>query len=1233
MYLKRLDAQGFKSFANKTTLEFAPGVTCVVGPNGTGKTNVADSLRWVLGEHASRALRARKTEDVIFAGSDKRAPMGVAEVSITLDNSGQWLPVDYDEVVVTRRAYRSGDNEYLINNNKVRLRDVIELFQRAQVGQNSYAFMGQGMVEQVLSLRPEDRRALIEEAADVRLYRHKLEDAQSKLKATRENMDRVRMLVREIEPRISQLERQAGRAVKYQELARELAVTLHAWFSHQWREVNEQMLAAITTHDQRVTEQGDAKVAAKACEDGLVQLRAAIDERRSEIAIRDGRQRSLQDYARDLERRAALDTERGKMLDERMRELEAELAALRADEAAQVAATPPADTSELEVTLGAARAELQSHRERLAVVEKDLLGLQRSALANEQTAARARSQADDLSHRIDEAMAAGARLRLERENAVGDRAKALPELAAWARGFAVIVHELRDAAPRLEGAIIERTHAVEATAAARRQQTESDAALRDLRSRADALEVRLEVLEQIESHPQAPDAGVRAVLEAGGLIKRELVAEDVVIEGVRGVIGQLLRVSSGMERAIEAALAENLYAVVVDRQADMRKAIDLLLGGDAGRATIYALDNLSEQRPIHLIKERGIVGVASAMVKCDGRYRKLVDTLLGRVVVVEDLATAHRFVRRGLAHAVATLDGILLRPVGSVAAGSAAAVQAQFTQDRELGDIPEELDALRPQIAQREAALAAALGAIQSNERRAADLDREIEAGRASSLALERRLAAARAELPAFRARLRTIAVDSARRDAEIDRLVSRQEALTAERETHMRDALAAEEREQAERRSIAELDAARAQLQPLVAEQASVVAHLDGEMRSVRQVTDGERAARDRVARQIASKQDQQAKAQHEAQQIVARLESTQAEMTAKNVEIESQRNELEPARRELAQFESRERSRSAELVEANGRLRDAERALMEAENDVRIRRDEFDALRESLHQEGFIATPDGEIERAPEPEAEPESDDELTDVYADASNGVPPTWMRSGEGPDLPPIRGGSTLNPVDLRDRISELRGQIRGLGPVNEQAANDYTENRERFDFLSGQLQDLQIADEQLMDAVAELETVIRERFRTTFKVVNQHFERYFSAFFRGGTARLELGETDEDGLPGIEIVAQPPGKKLGSLALLSGGERSLTAVALLFALLQANPSPICVLDEVDAALDEANVGRFVEELRELSQRTQFIIITHNRRTIETADSIYGVSMGADSVSRILSLKLGEVELDD
>jgi len=1229
MYLKRLDVQGFKSFANKTAMQFTPGVTCVVGPNGTGKTNVADALRWVLGEHASRTIRARKTEDVIFAGSDKRAAMGVAEVSITLDNSTHWLPIEFDEVIVTRRAYRSGENEYLINNTKVRLRDVVELFQRAQVGQNSYAFMGQGMVEQVLSLRPEDRRALIEEAAEVRIYRGKLEDAQHKLKATRENMDRVRLLVREIEPRITQLERQAGRAVKYQELARELASTLHVWYSHQWQEVNSTLLSAMTAQDQRSEDFERVKADAKACEDGLAQLRAAIDERRREIAIREERLRKLQDYVRDLERRAALDSERSTMLAARIEELAAELASLRADEAAQDAAGAAPDLSELETKLTESRAELARHRERLGVVEKELSALQRAAFSEEQAAARALVSVEDLSKRIIDAADTAARLRREHDSSGDERRKILAELAAWAKDYARAAQQLALAAPGLGAAIEDRAAETRSMESARAQQFALEEELRSLRSQIDAAQIRMEMIETLDAPAQAPDAGVRAILEAGGVIKRESVAADMELRGVRGLVGQVIRVPAGLEKAIEAALAENLFAVIMDRQADVKQAVDLLLAGDAGRATIYALDSFQESRPLNLIKEKGIVGVASGLVRCDSRYRKLIDTLLGRTVIVEERALAERVVRRGLAGSVATLDGVLVRPVGSVAAGSLAAVQASFARERELHDLPAELERLRPLVEQHEAALRDAARQQEESQRKVAEGTAAIEGLREQKNSAEKELAGARGRLPAFRTRLHAHAAAKGQRDAQIEKLRARRDSAEQERELRATEARDAAAREQQARQGLAALETERTALAEQVSVHATAVAELDGALRSERQLTEAERIARERLARQIATKDQQRAQSQQESQAVASRLATTQRELGEKTVEVDALREELEPARQELSQFESRERSMAAQLAESNEKLRSAERALVDCENDVRMRRDELESLRESLQNEGFVATADGEIERLPAPEPEPEF--EAAEEYATASGDLP-KWLRSDDSGGLPPIRGGSTINPTEVRDRIAELRASIRSLGPVNEEAATEYEESRERYDFLSGQLNDLSQAEGQLHEAIGELETVIRERFRTTFKTVNTEFERYFSAFFRGGTARLELGEPDENGLPGIEIIAQPPGKKLGSMALLSGGERSLTAVALLFALLQANPSPICVLDEVDAALDEANVGRFVEELRALSERTQFVIITHNRRTIETADTIYGVSMGADNVSRVLSLRLADVEKD-
>ena len=1235
MYLKRLDVQGFKSFANKTQLQFAPGVTCVVGPNGTGKTNVADSLRWVLGEHASRTLRARKTEDVIFAGSDKRAPLGVAEVSITLDNSKQWLPIAFEEVVVTRRAYRSGENEYLINNSKVRLRDVVELFMRAQVGQNSYAFMGQGMVEQVLSLRPEDRRALIEEAADVRLYRNKLEDAQHKLKQTRENTDRVRMLVGEIGPRINQLERQAGRAVKYQELARELAATLHVWYAHQWHEINSLLLAAITTHDQRAEEFEHVRSDAKACDDGLAQLRAAIDERKREIGEREGRLRTVQDYVRDLERRTALDAERGKMLARRLEELTAELESLTSDSAAQEAAGAPIETTQLEAQLSTARAELAAHRSRLADVEQQLLRVQRDALASEHLAARAQAATADLARRLVEGADAVARLRGEHDAAIEERRKAINELAAWAKEYARLARELALAEPQLDGALADCAKEMEAAASYRREQTSHEEELRALRSQMDAVTVRLEVLESVDLNPQAPDAGVRAILEAGGLIKRETVADDVELSGVRGLLKDLLHVrAAGLEKAIEVALAENLYAIVMDREIDVRRAVDLLITGDVGHATMYPLDKIQDVRPLHLIKERGIVGVASGLVRCESKYRKLVDALLGRTVVVEDISQAERIVRRGMAAAVATVDGVLVRPIGSISAGSISTIRASFVRARENEDLPNELRRLQPLIDEREGALQQTERRQQAAQARADELAATIDGLRKRKGQIEAEISAAKMQLTPFHVRLRSIAEGARRAEADLAVLVERRERDEAAHEANSIDARSAIEREQQLRTAIATREAERATLAVSLTEQAANVAHLDGAHRTERQATAGERMARERLARQMAQKNEQRDTSQEEARTIAARLAATERELTGKTVEVNALQQELEPARQELAQFESRERSMTAQLAESNEKLRGVERALVDAENEMRVRRDELDALRENLQAEGFVATEQGEIERLPEPLVEAEYD--AADAYAPVqAAGDPPPWLRAGDGsePDLPPIRGGSTINATEVRDRIADLRASIRSLGPINEEAATEYADSRERFDFLSGQLNDLQQAESQLNDAITELEAEIRERFRTTFKTVNQEFERYFSAFFRGGTARLELGETDEYGLPGVEIVAQPPGKKLGSLALLSGGERSLTAVALLFALLQANPSPICVLDEVDAALDEANVGRFVEELRALSERTQFIIITHNRRTIETADTIYGVSMGADNVSRVLSLKLEDVHVDE
>jgi chromosome segregation protein len=1089
--------------------------------------------------------------------------------------------------------------------------------------------MGQGMVEQVLSLRPEDRRALIEEAADVRLYRQKLEDAQKKLKETRENVDRVRMLVREIEPRINQLERQAGRAVKYRELAQELAASLHVFYSHQWQDVNDLLLAAITTQDQRAGEFEEVRATVRALEDGLVQLRTAIDERKAEIARREQELRGIEDYARDLERRVALDEERERMLMSREQELTTEIEALRVDLAAQESAGQIADTSELESRLSAAREELSAERVRLDQVDKVIAELHRTVATHEHESARALAAADELARRIAAAADAIAEMHRERDTTIEERRKLLNEREALATELSAAERLAESASADAHRALEERERESRTIALYREQRIAAEEELRALRVQMEKAAIRLEVMEELEIEPQPPDAGVRAILEAAGQLQRELTTPDIELRGVVGLLGQLVRVPHGLEDAVQAAMAENLHAVVFEKETDLRAAVKMLVENDFGRATMYALDAFNEGRPIHIIKERGVVGVASGLVRCDSKHRRLVDTLLGRTVVVENLDFARRYVRRGLASAVATSDGILLRPIGSVQAGAPSTIRTAFVRQRDVGDLPEELAKLRPRVEERETSLHQATVAEAESQSRLDSLAVRVEELRAAKGQHEAALANARVRLATLDAQIAALDSRLVGHDQEIARLTTQREADDAEEAQQQELAGDAASRLEEARTRLAGLEQERAPLLAQVAEMAAQVAHLDGELRTERSTTQGERMARERLAKLIAGKEAQQLALAEDIRGVVGRLNASRRELGERNDAIATLRSDLEPAREELTQLESRERSMTAQLAESNERLRSTERSMVDAESEVRIRREELDTLRATLEAEGFVATADGEVERLPEPEpVDDRDDDDRTEDYASAT-GEPPSWMRSDD--ELPPMRGGANVDVTELRDRIADLRAQIRSLGPINVEAADEYGESRERFDYLTAQLTDLSAAEDELLTAVSQLDREIRDKFRETFKLVNAEFERYFSAFFRGGTARLELGETDEEGLPGIEIYAQPPGKKLGSLNLLSGGERSLTAVALLFALLQANPSPICVLDEVDAALDEANVGRFVEELRALAERTQFIIITHNRRTIENADTIYGVSMGADSVSRVLSLRLDEVKV--
>ena len=1210
MYLKRLEIQGFKSFATRTAFELGPGITTIVGPNGVGKSNVADALRWVLGETSGRLLRARKLEDVIFSGSSRRAAANKTEVTITLDNSDGWLPLDFAEVAITRRGRRSGDSDYFINRKRVRLKDITDLLMRASVSQSSYAIIGQGLVETILNLRPEERRFLLEEAADVQRYRLKIEEAQNRLAATRDNMERVQFLVDEIAPRLSQLERQARRASRHEQLSQELTDALGAWYSHLWQEDREALTTARQALDRCQQDQARAEAEIKTWEEQLAAAREELAGKRSAIADRAVQHQRLSEQVNRVQQRIAVAHQQHSGVIGRRQQLKLELEALEKEmlNLARTSVESSRRRAALDEELEAGRRALGQAQQEMESLEQEASGMQRQAATGEEKAARTRAGVSDVEAQLRNV--ADTRSRLEEEGSQQEerRQALISQMAEAARNLSRYrAEEKRQnegmvAALQEQDALKSRLEKSQTSLVA----LQESCRLRDLEI--ERLEARLGVLTDAQ---QACDAQTRAsapVLETA----------DSQLHGLLGVVSSLIRVPKGLERAIEAALAENLQAMLVERQKDALAVVQDLARQEAGRVVIFPLDSLKEVYPLNIMKEQGVVGVASQLVKCDGRYRKVIDTLLGRTIVVEDLDIALRVLRRGMG-SVVTRDGILLHPLGSISTGRPTSEGNIFARQQELSSIPkaierlvrsrqaaeEEMERLRSRIAEDESALreaAQTLDTLQEQRMQAQD-----------AIAEDRPL------LAQLRGELRWLITSQRRSTKQAASLAQQDQRLREEREQLLTEAAESQEVTQYLRSAASLFGERRQTLLRRVTECSTKVASLDGELRSLNTLQETRQATLTKLDGEMSAKQAELRGIEMESTSLTGNVEADWQEVENLTRELKIYSEEVEPAQRAITALESQEREHQAKETSARSRLLAAERQRLEAEAEVHRRLDDLDSLRQRIEADGLTLTDGSEV--APAPMPAPESPALLPSGDGDGNG--------DGQTSRLPPVAGGAIIDPQPMQERIQRLRAQLRSVGPVNPEAEAEYNELKERHTFFTSQLADLAAGERSLFQAIDELDEIICERFKATFQDVAQRFSRYFTTFFGGGKAKLVLTAPEDYRTSGVDIVAQPPGKRLQSLSMLSGGEKALTAVSLLFALLQTNPSPFCVLDEVDAMLDEANVGRFVAALQELAQHSQFIIITHNRRTIETADSIYGVSMGDDNISRLLSLRLSDV----
>ena len=1189
--LKTLELQGYKTFASKTTFEFAGGITAIVGPNGSGKSNIADSLRWVLGEQSYALLRGKKTEDMIFNGSEHRPRASMASAHIVFDNTTGWLPVDFTEVGMTRRAYRDGHNEYLLNDQHVRLRDLNELLAASGLSERTYTILGQGLVDASLALKADERRRLFEEAAGVGLYRVRREDALKRLDNTMRNLERVLDIMSELEPRLRSLERQAKRALEYTRAQADLKVILREWYGYHWHRAQQELTESreiVRAQETRVREVREVHAKAQAeyntFREKFVGLRsqlnawhrqsAELHNQREEVsrslAVLEERQRSL------LSAQSSVFADRDRTSDEER------VAQERLFEAEQEAVRLQSEYEEAQQQYIAAQQALQSRQTERAVVEEQLATAR--AEIDKWSTQRAESQArlDELKTRLENLQA-----RLTNAEKAIESAQALAHEA---------YERYTDASARLDEAesqlreadsqLAEKRQAVERLENERRAKAEERAQQLAEHTR---LKAQLEVLEQAEQSLAGYAEGARFLLDA---------ARQERLKGTRGALSTSLDVPAELEVAVAAALGDTLDAILLDAN-EIDEALRLLESDEAGRAALLPLENHS--RPsIDNPNDENALGVASELVNAPDDLRSAVRLLLGQTLIVRDRVTARRLLEDLPTHArIVTLRGEVFRGDGLIIAGKSAAGTAlsRPRQKRELSEslvvLGTRIEAVNDDVDLLSSQIVAAQGELAQAE----------ESMRAARLKLEE------AQKQERQAELES---ESARRQLEWQ--TSQQSQLKAEAE---------------------EADSSR---QQLIQSQSEVENQSATTHETVRSLSEQLRAMDVEEAQNQASYWSTRVAVveraladansrKEEREKDIARFDTRRFELATKLTEAETSLSGLDAER---ASLRERETQLHGQIEELRVFIDPAEKDLETAEQEeIRLQEAESNAQRALATAERLL----GQVQL--EQLRKQEGLDNLRQKISDDFGLVMFDYAEDVTGPVPLPFEGMIEELPVvtevspDLESQLAQHRTRLRRMGAINPEAKQEFDTESERYAFMKTQVEDLQKAEADLKSVIAELDDLTQQEFSKTFDAVDKQFRAMFTRLFGGGSARLSLTDPDNLVETGIEIEARLPGRREQGLALLSGGERSLTAVALVFALLKVSPTPVCVMDEVDAMLDEANVGRFRDLLQELSKETQFIIITHNRNTVQAADVIYGITMGRDSASQVISLRLDQV----
>ena len=1182
MYLKALEIQGFKSFPDKTVLNFGEDITAIVGPNGSGKSNISDAIRWVMGEQNSRQLRGAKMEDVIFGGTEKRRAMGFAQVTLVIDNTEHIFNRDEAEVAVTRRYYRSGESEYYINRQSVRLKDVNELFMDTGMGREGYSIIGQGKIDEILSVRSDDRREVFEEAAGISKYRHRKEESERKLQRTEENLVRINDKIAELEMQVEPLRKQAETAKKYLVLRDELrTLEISVWLEN-LQKLKADRLKLQTDFE---TAQADQKKAqdeldrvyaqAEECSRLLHENDCAAEEKRSRISALEsaiGEHESAAAVARTTAQHHAETIER---MDREMSESRSRTESLHEQMQALAHRMEEINASArtLENEVEALCEEMRGSTDAAAAAAAQLEQLRRQEAQEVAGAAQAQAELSAITAGSDEIAQRAAELTEELTQSEEKLAQTHREAAQNEKEL-LSAREEEQAASNVIGG-----HSLKMEGRQRRAK-ESLEQKNQLSLQEKTLSDRIRLLSEMEKEYEGFSKAVKIVMRA---------AEARTLSGIHGPVGNLIHTDKDCSVAIEIALGGALQHIVVDTKNDGKNAIGLLKQRDGGRATFLPLDTIRGRslRENGLENEYGFVGVASELVRCEGRYGSVIENLLGTTVVVEDLDCGIQMAKRhDNRFRIVTLDGQVINAGGSMTGGSVSRNAGILSRSGDLEQLHKKLKKIQSQL--QDAALLA-----ESANRELQKAQYELEVAKDQQRQANDQVLTLEGRKNHF--------------DMLIESLEQQRESLRIQRENLQKRSTDDAGRMDTIRRTIADYEdrvkATREEIDRLQRRQETAQQGL-GEM------TD---RLTEKKARQAALSAEGES-----ARRSMEDLSRLRESLEGEHTDRESLRAQMEQAMAQARAEEQRQMQAAQELRGGIEEQRQALQKLSEEKMALETQRSQTDRLSRTCND--TLLNCEREVARL---------EGKLNGSALEEKQILDKLWERYElSHSDAQALRIELESVPKATR-RIGELNREIKGLGPINIGAIEEFDRVNTRYTYLSDQRNDVEKAKEELLGIIEEITKQMTEIFAAQFEILKQSFQETFLELFGGGRATLELEDENDILRCGIEIKAQPPGKQLKTLSLLSGGEKAFVAIALYFAILKVHPTPFCVMDEIEAALDESNVVRYARYMRRIAGKTQFIVITHRRGTMEEADVLYGITMQERGVSTVLTANLNEL----